>query len=116
MRWIVGIIILLECLYQLFGVSISVNWSIFYELVRYLGLGCIALLYAYENWDRLMFYFSMFFLFMTGVVFSHLGMTRCEYLESNRVSSVYYIGLITIFVLLLFITNKKWKNSKKTGK
>lgn len=108
MKYIIGIFITLDCIYQLFGVSSDVNWSIYYELVHYTTLAAVCIWYAYQNWNKLVGVFSLYFMAIIIVTISHIGSTQSEYLTMNNYSPVYWVVLFTIFIISIFLIQKKW--------
>ena len=116
MKWIIGSVIMLECSYQLFGIADSVNWSIYYELIKYVGFFAATLLLAYERWDKLLFHFSLFFLFLAGIQIPYIGVSRAEFITRSKSNDIHYIVFFAIFVLIIYIISKKWRRLKRVGK
>ena len=114
MRWIIGIFIILDVIYQLLGVSNSVSWWLYYDLIHYaLPLGICLHLY-FKRGDKLIGVFSLYFAFVFLNIISQIGLSKDAYLKNVQYDYDLF-AYFAIFILILFTINKLWERLKKTG-
>lgn len=107
MRWIIAIFVILDVVYQLFGVSTSVNWSIFYEIYHYSAFMAICLFYYMIYRDKLLLAISGYFMYIVTIQIYNINQTREIYLSQIRQPEpMYNLSFCIIFILIIFIYGK----------
>jgi hypothetical protein len=116
MKWIIGIFIIFDITYQLWGVSTDVRWWMYYDFVHYGGIFVIGLYYALERRSLLLACFSAYFGFVLGNIIFQIGLTKTEYLKNIKLDAPEFC-YFTILILSIFIISKLWgKKSKSNGR
>ena len=101
MRWNIGIFIILDIIYQLFGVMYDPAWNLFYDVIHYGFILSVCLYYFYS---KLISYFSVYFVAVLLIlVYQYL----CNI--SHIINSpIYEWGILVIIILLIFSIRQKW--------
>ena len=101
MKWIIGIFIVLDAAYQLFGLTHNVHWNLYYDLIHY---GFIISVCLYFIHDKAIPYFLIYFLSITGAL-----IYQYFYGETTSILGPLYIWPILILSLLITILiQRKW--------
>lgn len=101
MKWIVGIFIIFDVIFQLFGNNLIDGWNLYYDLIHY---GFIISVCLYFIHDKVMPYFLIYFTAATSVL-------AYQYIanQTTEIIGPIYIWAFTIIMLLLTILiQKKW--------
>ena len=101
MRWIIGIFIISDIIYQLFGNSTSVRWWMYYDITHFGFILAICLHYLYKRGDLLMGVFGLYFGLVLFNVLNQMGLSKSDYLL-NVTYSYSYFGYFTIFILITY--------------
>lgn len=102
MRWLIGIFIVLDIIYQLFGDCNDFRWSIYYNMTHYVFISAVCLYYIH---DKMINYFSIYFLAVTFTI-AYQGINSIPLTSEN---SLYIWGYIILTLLLIFSIRKIWK-------
>jgi hypothetical protein len=115
MKWIIAIFIVLDVVYQIFGISTDVLWWKYYDIIHYGGIFVIGLIYAVERRSLLIGLLSAYFGFVLGNIIFQVGLSKAEYLSNIKLDYVSFCYL-AMMLLFIFITIKLClRKSKKIG-
>jgi hypothetical protein len=114
MKWIIGIFIILDVVYQLFGVSTDVFWWKYYDILHYGGIFMLSIYYAFERGSILIGILSAYFGFVLGTILFQIGLNKTEYLENIKLDYVSFC-YFAMMLLIIFITYKLCRRLKKIG-
>jgi len=111
-RWIFGIFIILDCIYQLFAQSKSVVWAAYYDIMHYSTLLSFAVYFLINSFNKIYYVFTSYFVVVLGLFLYDYFFNYSE-LKGNNVNPVYFSSVLILLILTIFIT---WMKLKKAGK
>ncbi len=112
MIWIVSAYIIGFCIYQLFGITDSVIWEIYYDVLMFGSMLAVCVnRYFYGKYRFIWFIFGIVFKILIFIRISQITMKHNEFEVLNCLSEPYYL-MPVLFILLLIsvLIYKKWLN------
>ena len=111
-KWIFGIFIILDCVYQLFADSKSIGWAVYYDILHYSTLLSISIYFMLNSFNKLYHIFTAYFIIVIAAFIYDYLFNIQEYGVKHS-HPVFYSSLIILLILIIFIS---WTKLKKAGK